>query len=71
MDQSAKYLPLLESITNDKIKLYTLYEDYHFSFNDDDFQTLPDKYLFYDENILDIFFILNFLLFMQCTSANF
>lgn len=49
MDQSAKYLPLLESITNDKIKLYTLYEDHHFSFNDDDFQTLPDKYLFYDE----------------------
>lgn len=48
MDQSVRYLPLLNNITNDKIKLYTLYEDHHFSFNDDDFQTLPDKYLFYD-----------------------
>lgn len=49
MDQSAKYLPLLEAITNDKIKLYTVYEDHHFSYDDEDFQTLPDKYLFYDE----------------------
>ena len=47
-DQSAKYLPLLETIINEKIHLYTLYEDHLFSYKDEDFQTLPDNYLFYD-----------------------
>lgn len=49
LDQSYKYLKLLEKIADDKIKIYTLHEDHYFSLNEEDFQTLPDKYLFYDE----------------------
>jgi dienelactone hydrolase len=48
-DQSIQYTNLLSSIVDDKIKLEIIKdEDHHFSNKDEDFQTIPEKYLFYD-----------------------
>lgn len=48
-DQSIKYTELLTTILNDKIRLEIIEnEDHHFSNSFDDFQMLPDKFLFYD-----------------------
>lgn len=48
-DQSFKYTELLTAILNDKIKLEIMENnDHHFSNSFDDFQMIPDKFLFYD-----------------------
>lgn len=48
-DQSIKFTELLSLLVNDTVKLEIVKgEDYHFSKNENDFITIPDKYLFYD-----------------------
>lgn len=50
-DQSIRYIELLESIENNKIKVYIEEgQDHHFSKSDEEFQSIPDKYLFYDKS---------------------
>lgn len=50
-DQSIKYVELLDSIKNDKIKVFIeLGQDHHFSKSEEEFQNLPNKYLFYDKS---------------------
>lgn len=50
LDQSMIYTELLKSIINDKIKLEIVDgEDHHFSKSEEDFFSLPEKYLFYDK----------------------
>lgn len=49
-DQSIRYIELLESIENNKIKVYIEEEqDHHFSKSEEEFQSIPDKYLFFDK----------------------
>lgn len=46
-DQSTPYLELLKSIENDKIKIFVEEgQDHHFSKSEEEFQKIPDKYLF-------------------------
>ena len=46
-DQSIGYIELLKSIENDKIKVFVEEgQDRHFSKSKEDFQKIPDKYLF-------------------------
>ena len=46
-DQSIRYIELLESIENNKIKVYIEEgQDHHFSKSEEDFQKIPEKYLF-------------------------
>ena len=46
-DQSIEYVELLKSIENNKIKLFIEEgQDHHFSKSEEDFQKIPDKYLF-------------------------
>jgi hypothetical protein len=48
-DQSIQYTQLLSLILDKKIKLEIIKdEDHHFSNKDEDFQSIPEKYLFYD-----------------------
>lgn len=50
-DQSIKFTELLSLLVNDTVKLEIVKgEDHHFSKNENDFITIPDKYLFYDVN---------------------
>lgn len=50
-DQSIGYVGLLDSIKNDKIKVYIEEgQDHHFSKSEEEFQRIPDKYLFYDKS---------------------
>lgn len=50
-DQSIQFTELLSSLVNDVIKLEIVKaEDHYFSKNENDFITIPDKYLFYDKN---------------------
>lgn len=50
-DQSIGYTDLLKGIENDRIKLFIENgQDHHFSKSDEEFQKIPDKYLFYDES---------------------
>ena len=46
-DPSIGYIELLKSL-NKNIKVYELLEDHNFTYQEEDFYTLPDKYLFYD-----------------------
>lgn len=49
-DQSIRYIELLESIENNKIKVYIEEgQDHHFSKSEEEFQSIPDKYLFFDK----------------------
>lgn len=49
-DQSIRYVELLNSIENNKIKVYIEEgQDHHFSKSEEEFQSIPDKYLFYDK----------------------
>lgn len=49
-DQSIGYIELLKSIENDKIKVFVEEgQDHHFSKDEEIFQQIPEKYLFYDE----------------------
>ena len=49
-DQSIGYVGLLKSLENDKIKVFIEKgQDHHFSKSDEEFQKIPEKYLFYDE----------------------
>lgn len=51
-DQSIGYVGLLDSIKNDKIKVYIEEgQDHHFSKSEEEFQRIPDKYLFYDKGL--------------------
>lgn len=46
-DQSIGYIELLKSIENDKIKVFIEEgQDHHFSKSEEDFQKIPEKYLF-------------------------
>ena len=46
-DQSIDYIDLLKAIQTNRIKVYVEdKQDHHFSKSDDQFQLLPDKYLF-------------------------
>ena len=46
-DQSTPYLELLKSIENDKIKIFVEEgQDHHFSKSEEEFQKIPDKYVF-------------------------
>ncbi|MFR5856474.1 MAG: alpha/beta hydrolase [Bacilli bacterium] len=46
-DQSIEYVELLKSIENDKIKVFIEEgQDHHFSKSEEDFQKIPEKYLF-------------------------
>lgn len=46
-DQSIGYVELLKSIENDKIKVFIEEDqDHHFSKSEEDFQKIPEKYLF-------------------------
>ena len=46
-DQSIGYVELLKSIENDKIKVFIEEgKDHHFSKSEEDFQKIPEKYLF-------------------------
>lgn len=46
-DQSTPYIELLKSIENDKIKVFIEEgQDHHFSKSEEEFQRIPDKYLF-------------------------
>lgn len=46
-DQSIGYVELLKSIENDKIKVFIEEgQDHHFSKSEEDFQKIPEKYLF-------------------------
>ena len=46
-DQSTPYIELLKSIENDKIKVFVEEgQDHHFSKSEEDFQKIPEKYLF-------------------------
>lgn len=46
-DQSIGYIELLKSIENDKIKVFIEQgQDHHFSKSEEDFQQIPEKYLF-------------------------
>ena len=46
-DQSTPYIELLKSIENDKIKVFIEEgQDHHFSKSEEEFQKIPDKYLF-------------------------
>ena len=46
-DQSTPYIELLKSIENDKIKVFVEEgQDHHFSKSEEEFQKIPDKYLF-------------------------
>ncbi len=46
-DQSTPYIELLKSIENDKIKVFIEEEqDHHFSKSEEEFQKIPEKYLF-------------------------
>ena len=46
-DQSIGYVELLKSIENDKIKVFIEDgQDHHFSKSEEDFQKIPEKYLF-------------------------
>lgn len=46
-DQSIGYVELLKSIENDKIKVFIESgQDHHFSKSEEDFQKIPEKYLF-------------------------
>lgn len=46
-DPSTGYIELLKSIENDKIKVYIEKgQDHHFSKSEDEFQSIPEKYLF-------------------------
>lgn len=46
-DQSIGYIELLKSIENDKIKVFIEEgQDHHFSKSEEDFQQIPEKYLF-------------------------
>ena len=46
-DQSIGYVELLKSIENDKIKVFIEEgQDHHFSKSEEDFQQIPEKYLF-------------------------
>lgn len=50
-DQSIRYVELLNSIENNKIKVYIEEgQDHHFSKSEEEFQRIPDKYLFYDKS---------------------
>lgn len=50
-DQSIRYIELLESIENNKIKVYIEEgQDHHFSKSDEEFQSISYKYLFYDKS---------------------
>ena len=50
-DQSIGYTDLLKGIENDRIKLFIENgQDHHFSKSDEEFQKIPDKYLFYDKS---------------------
>lgn len=50
-DQSIGYADLLRGIENDKIKLFIENgQDHHFSKSEEEFQKIPDKYLFYDKS---------------------
>lgn len=49
LDQSIQYVPLLDSIKNNKIKVITVAgADHHFSNNAEDFYKIPEENLFYD-----------------------
>ena len=49
-DQSIEYTVLLKEIENEKIKVFIEKgQDHHFSKSDEEFQKIPEKYLFYDE----------------------
>ncbi len=49
-DQSIAYTVLLKSIENEKIKVFIEKgQDHHFSKSDEEFQQIPEKYLFYDK----------------------
>ena len=49
--KSIGYTDLLRGIENDKIKLFIENgQDHHFSKREEEFQKIPDKYLFYDES---------------------
>ena len=53
-DPSYGYIDLLKNIDNDKIKVDVVEgEDHYFSVSEDDFYMLPEKYLFYDEILVD------------------
>ena len=46
-DQSIGYVELLKSLENDKIKVFIEEgQDHHFSKSEEDFQKIPEKYLF-------------------------
>ena len=46
-DQSTPYIELLKSMENDKIKIFIEEgQDHHFSKSDEEFQQIPEKYLF-------------------------
>ena len=46
-DQSTPYIELLKSIENDKIKVFIEEgQDHHFSKSEEEFQKIPEKYLF-------------------------
>ena len=48
-DQSIEYTVLLKEIENAKIKVFIEKgQDHHFSKSDEEFQKIPEKYLFYD-----------------------
>lgn len=50
-DQSIGYVELLKSIENDRIKVSVEEgQDHYFSKNEEEFQKIPDKYLFYDKS---------------------
>ena len=50
-DQSIGYIDLLKNMENDKIKVFVEKgQDHHFSKSDEEFQKIPDKYLFYDKS---------------------
>lgn len=50
-DQSIGYVELLKSIENDKIKVFIEEgQEHHFSKSEEDFQKIPEKYLFYDKS---------------------
>lgn len=50
-DSSIGYIDLLNNIKNNKIKVYIEEkQDHHFSKSEEEFQSIPDKYLFYDKS---------------------
>ena len=50
-DPSIGYIDLLNNIKNNKIKVYIEEgQDHHFSKSEEEFQSIPDKYLFYDKS---------------------